>query len=188
MTRSALDAARRRADSGAQGRRLKGDVGLVTLCEHVPVKRGLEIYGRQTSACEDCGGERVIYTGEVRGQESTLAVFWAFLYDHLGDREVFIDATFGTWGEAESSDDHVTFGSRTGQVEQHPHIASSLVTGAESADDDPRYGQKLTREQALVHPRVDEFWMLNDMVLTEVAEVREFMALVPARRRWPWSR
>jgi hypothetical protein len=103
---------------------------IATLCEHVPVNPGLEVYGRQTSVCEDCGGERVIYTGEVGVRTSTLAVFWAFLYDHPGNREVFIDATFGTWGVDGFSEDHVTFGSRTGPVEEHPHIASSLVTGA----------------------------------------------------------
>ncbi len=150
-----------------------------SVCEDVPVNPELEVYARQTSVCGDCGGERVTYTGEVGDRESTLAVFWAHLYDHPGNREVFIDATFGTWGVDGYSEDHVTFGSRTGPVEEHPHIASSLVRGGEFASDDPNFGKKLTREQALVHPRIDEFWLVNDMVLTEIPEVGEFVSVRP---------
>ena len=150
------------------------------------VKLELEVYGRRTSACEDCGGERVIYSGEVAGPDSALAVFWAFLYDHPGGREVFIDATFGTWGGDGDVADHVTFGSRTGPVEEHPHIASSLVTGAAMTPDDPLLGQRLTRERALTHPWLKEFWMVNDMVLAGIPEVEQHIYRKPPRRRWPW--
>jgi hypothetical protein len=61
--------------------------------------------------------------------DRTIAVFWAFLYDHPGNSEVLIDAILDTWDDEENTEDHETFGSRTGRVDEHPHIASSLVTG-----------------------------------------------------------
>ncbi len=88
--------------------------------------------------------------------DATEAVFTAFLYDHPGNPEVFIDTTFGTWG-GDSVDDHETFGSRTGRVEPDGQIGCSLVAGAELAPDSPIYGVKLTREQALTHPRLAQF-------------------------------
>lgn len=147
----------------------------------------LEVWDRQTTACPDCGGTRVIYTGEAVSGDTTLAVFWAFLYDHPGNPEVYIDATFGTWGIEGQTQDHVTFGARTGAVEEHPHVASSLVTGGEFADDDPRFGAKLTREQALDHPLHDDFWAVNDAIL-QIDEIQRLLAGRPRRRRWPWRR
>ena len=44
-------------------------------------------------------------------------MFWAFLNDHPRNPEVFIDATFGTWGVEEYTADHETFGARTGAGE-----------------------------------------------------------------------
>ena len=120
----------------------------------------IEVWKRQTTRCSDCGGRRVVYTGEALADGGTLAVFWAFLYDHPGNPEVLIDATFGTWGIEGYTADHETFGARTGAVDGGTDVASTLVTGAELADDDPRYGVKLTRELALAHPRLNQFWLV----------------------------
>src|SRR5689334_12371504 len=68
------------------------------LCQHDGVQPQLDIWERQTTICPDCRGKRVVYTGEAVADDATVAVFWAFLYDHPGNPEVFIDATFGTWG------------------------------------------------------------------------------------------
>lgn len=150
--------------------------------------RDLEIYGRRTSVCTDCGGERVIYTGEVSDDGATLALFWAFLYDHADNPEIFIDATLGGWGDGDSSDDRVSFGSRTGRVDDRGNVSCSLVVGAAMAPDDPSFGTKLDREQALAHPWIKEFWEVNDMILTGIPEVEQHMQSMQPRRRWRWSR
>ena len=62
-TRSALDAARRRADSGASGRRLVGHPASQGICDTARVKLRIEIWSRDVTGCPDCGGERVVYTG-----------------------------------------------------------------------------------------------------------------------------
>ena len=149
--------------------------------------RHLEIYGRQTSACADCGGERVIYAGEVHDDDATLALFWAFLYDHADNPEIFIDATFGDWGDGDVGDDRVSFGSRTGRIDGYRDVSSSLVVGAAMAPDDPSYGTKLDREQALVHPWIQDFWEVNDMILTGIPEIEQRLQHMQPRR-WSWGR
>lgn len=124
-----------------------------------------------------------MYTGEALADGGTLAVFWAFLYDHPGNPEVFIDATFGTWGVEGYTADHETFGSRTGAVEGQANVASTLVTGAELGADDPRFGVKLSRDQALEHPQLSQFWQINDAVL-ELDEIQRLMSGQPRRRGW----
>lgn len=133
----------------------------------------LEIWGRDVMACPDCGGDRVVYTGEVGTDTVTVAVFGAFLYDHPGNPEVYIDATFGTFGQDDpaSHADHITFGSRTGHMDEHPHFGCSLVTGGEMAPEEPFFGVRLTRDQALAHAKVQDFWVVNDMILEGIDEV-----------------
>ena len=137
------------------------------------MKLRIEIWSRDVTGCPDCGGERVVYTGEVGTKRSTTAVFGASLYDHPGNPEVYIDATFGTFGvdDPAADADHVTFGSRTGYMDEHPHFACTLVTGGAMAPDEPFFGAKLTRDQALTHPWLKEFWMVNDIILEGIDEV-----------------
>ena len=131
----------------------------------------LEVWDRSTSRCADCGGERVLYTGAAERGEVTVAVFAAFLYDHPGNPEVFTDVTFGSWGEGADYADHLTFGSRTGFLDEHPHFASSLVTGGAMAPDTALVGHKVTRDEALGHQRLDEFWEISDRILEGVEEI-----------------
>ena len=133
----------------------------------------MEIWDRDVTDCPDCGGERIVFTGEVGTSASTTAVFGAFLYDHPGNPEVYIDATLGTFGGdgPAANADHATFGSRTGYLDENPHFGSTLVTGGEMAPDDPFFGVKLAREQALTHPRLDDFWVVNDIILGGIEEV-----------------
>lgn len=97
------------------------------------------------------------------------AIYFASCYHHEG-HEVWIDAVFSpTW--ADGADDHVTFGCRVGTVEGKSEPAASLVTAAAAFDESATFGQKLTREEALTHPMVGDFWALVDHVLTHDAVV-----------------
>ena len=136
------------------------------------VELSLEVWNRDVRTCPDCAGDRVIYTGEVGTDSTTVAVFGAFLYDHPGDPEVYIDATFGTFGSDETAyADHVTFGSRTGALDEPPHFGCTLVTGGAMGQDEPFFGRRLTREEALAHPGLREFWSVNDVILSGIDEI-----------------
>ena len=125
-----------------------------------------------------------MYTGDVLEGSDTLAVFLAFLYDHQGIREVFTDVIFGTWGDDEFTADHVTFGSRTGPVENSDQPQSTLLPGAEQGSDAAFYGRKLTRAEGLAHPLLPRFWEVNDFVLSEIPAISDHLSGVRRRRRW----
>jgi hypothetical protein len=152
-----------------------------TVCHYLRMDLQVVVYSRQVTRCADCGGKRVVYTGEAGDEERVRAVFWAFLYNH-DVREVFIDATLGTWGDESFNADHVTFGSRTGPLGEDGEVVCSLVTGGAMAADDPLLGAKLTREAALGHELLGEFWEVNDAVLSQIPEVERHASGAPARR------
>lgn len=75
-----------------------------------------------------------------------------------------MDAVFGTFGELDHSD-HETFGCRVGPVQGQVEPAATTVDAAQPYDDSPFWGRKLTREEALDHPGVGEFWDVVDFIL-----------------------
>ncbi|MDZ5663624.1 hypothetical protein SFC79_17750 [Nocardioides sp. S-58] len=98
------------------------------------------------------------------------AVFIASCHHHDG-HEAFIDAVFSpTWEEG--VDDRVTFGCRVGPVDGQPDPGAGLTTGAAAFTDTQWFGRKLTREEALGHPLLHEFWAVVDHVLVHDPVVR----------------
>jgi len=93
------------------------------------------------------------------------AVFFASCYQHDGENESWIDVVFGTWGRGTEHDDHLTFGCRFGPVQGSDLPAATAVDAAAVAPDSALFGRKLSRAQALAHPRVREFWDVVDFVV-----------------------
>lgn len=119
-------------------------------------------------ACPDCGGSRVSHAGTVTGLPDGLdARFRAFEYDHEVP-EVVVEVTFGRTPSAEFQPDE-TFASRYGPVEGQHEAACSLVTAGTTSDPSDRLGRRLTRPQALAHPRLSQFWDVNDLVIEHLA-------------------
>lgn len=50
-----------------------------------------------------------------------------------------------------------------------------LVSAAAAFADSSTFGHKLTRDEALAHPMIDEFWAVVDHVLTKDVVVSEHM-------------
>jgi hypothetical protein len=93
------------------------------------------------------------------------AVFFASCYDHgKGEHESWIDVVFGTWGEGTAYTDHVTFGCRFGPVAGKRLPAATAVNAAAVAPDSALFGEKLTRDAALRHARLAEFWEMVDFI------------------------
>ncbi len=122
-------------------------------------------------ACDHCEQAFQRVTGYVYRGGDAHAVYFASCYHH-GCHEVFIDVVFSpTWEDG--ADDHVTFGCRVGPIEGQDHPGASLMTGAEAFADGPLFGRKLSREQALSHPLLPDFWSLVDHVLVNDEVVRD---------------
>ena len=68
-------------------------------------------------------------------------------------------------GFEEGAADRVTFGCRVGPVQGRPGPAATAVAAAQPYDDAPLWGRKLSREEALAHPRIGDFWRVVDFVL-----------------------
>ena len=122
-------------------------------------------------ACPDCGEPFQRVTGFVHDDGDAYAVYFASCHHH-GGHEAWIDVIFSkTWED--DADDHETFGCRVGPVEGQSDPAASLVTAGVPFGDSPVFGRKLTREEALVHDRLSDFWTVVDHVLTNDRVVRD---------------
>jgi hypothetical protein len=119
---------------------------------------------RQDKECAECGRSYRLVKTFIRRDGDAYGIAFTALHQHGGINEAWIDVVLGTFGE-NATDDHITFGCRVGPVEGQTEPAASLVTGGIPYGDQPIWGKKLTREQALVHPRLPECWDMVDYLL-----------------------
>lgn len=121
--------------------------------------------------CHDCGEANQRVWGFILADGDAHAIFFASLYHHDGD-EAWIDVILSpTW--ADDVDDHETFGCRVGPLEGQDDPGASLVTGGAAAPDTQLFGRKLTREDAMENPRLDDFWHVVDHILESDPLVRQ---------------
>lgn len=124
----------------------------------------------RTVTCAACGVDHQSTTGFVLQDGNAHAIYMAEW--HPVTSESYIDVILGSFEEPDHAD-NVTFGCRVGHVRTQPQPACSLVQGGATRSDKPLFGRKLERDEALAHPRLDDFWavvdwlILNDPVLHE---------------------
>lgn len=114
-------------------------------------------------SCDGCGREYervVVFVVTHDGDAYAIASVVCHGHD---DSEVWIDVTFGSW--VQPFDDHVSMSCRV--TAAGAGAVDALVASKGDAD---HYGRRLTREQALADPRLDEFWSVVDAVVTDVPE------------------
>lgn len=121
--------------------------------------------GGVEKTCDCCGQPSRRTWSMVTRDDVPYALYFAACYDHGEVRESWIDVIFGTWDMGTDFSDHVTFGCRFGPVSDSHLPAATAVNAASVAPDGPLYGQKLSRQAALAHPRIAEFWQVVDFVL-----------------------
>lgn len=130
--------------------------------------------------CGHCGQEIALVTGFVYRDGDAYAVYYASCHQVDGP-EVWIDGVFSpTW--ADGVDDHLTFGCRVGCVDGGASCAASLVDAASAWGESPEFGHKLSRQAALEHRLLDEFWALVDHVLVHDVLVRNHLFGPNSRR------
>jgi hypothetical protein len=120
--------------------------------------------------CPDCPAPYRLVRGQLTWFGAQHAVFFAGCHDHDGTRDVLIDVILG-WADG-ADEDRVTFGCRVGPLDGEDDPVATLVEAAESYAEDPEWGTRLTRDQALGHPRLPEFWDVVDYVLVQDPTVR----------------
>jgi len=123
--------------------------------------------------CDHCHEPMTRITGFIHQGGDAHAIYFATCYHHDG-HEVWIDAVFSpTW--ADQVDDRVTFGCRVGTFAGQAEPAAALVAAASAYGNSALFGRKLTRDEALAHPSIAQFWDVVDHVLTHDDVVRSHM-------------
>ena len=136
---------------------------------------------RQDEECPQCGRTYRLIKTLIRRDGDVYAIAYTALHDHSAVHEAWIDVILGTFGENTTAD-HITFGCRVGPIEGQTEPAASLVTGAIPYGDQAIWGQKLTREQALRHQRLQDYWEVVDNLLLNDTEIHTHIYGKPASR------
>jgi hypothetical protein len=118
------------------------------------------------STCEDCGAEFLLVKSFVLDAEDAYAIALTALHHHEGF-EAWMDVIFGSFAGDASDDSRITFGCRVGPVEGNREPAATAVTAAVPYRHSPTFGHKLSRDEALTHPRLPEFWRVVDFLLVD---------------------
>ncbi|MEO3855004.1 hypothetical protein [Acrocarpospora sp. B8E8] len=134
----------------------------------------------QTGVCECCNTSFDRVTGFINDDNGAYAIYFASCYHHNGIHEAWIDVIIDdAWTPDEPvsrpGPNRVTFGCRIGPVENAPGPACTLVTGGAVAPDEPFYGRKLTREEALQHPWLSDYWATMDHILEHDLTVNQHL-------------
>lgn len=132
----------------------------------------LDLGDREVSSltCDACGQQYKRVVIFATRDDDAYAVVNVVCHGH--DREVWLDATFGSWVEPYS--DHVSFSCRVSEA------GAGLVDGPVARTKRlPHHGAHLTRERALSDARLALLWPVVDEVVTTVPEVSEAVYSAP---------
>jgi hypothetical protein len=117
----------------------------------------------ELKSCTSCGRDYTLVKSFILDHDDAHAIVLAALHDHDG-KEAWLDIILGTFG-TEDYTDYVTFGCRLGPVEGQREPAATLVQAAEPYEESAMFGLKLSRDEALIHPWLAQFWRVVDFVL-----------------------
>jgi hypothetical protein len=114
--------------------------------------------------CQHCAEEHDGTTGYVLRDNMAYAIYFLDWYPH--ENEAWLDVLLGHFLADDVDDaDRVTFGCRIGAIDGQDEPGCSLVPGAEIRADLPLFGTKLSRDEALRHPRQPDFWAVTDWLI-----------------------
>lgn len=131
----------------------------------------------RTSHCDECGESHEGVTGFVLRDGDAYAIYFANWYPHT--QEAYLDVVLGSFAEAGTGDDRVTFGCRVGHVESQREPAASLVPAGTTLSDSTEWGTPLDRPAALEHPRLDDFWDVVDWLIVNDPTLHENVFHMP---------
>jgi hypothetical protein len=145
----------------------------------------------ERSTCSECGADYLLVKSFFLDEAGPYAISFSALHWH-GEAEAWIDVIFGAFEGEAADDDRTTFGCRVGRVEGSDEPAATAVVAAVPYSDGPVFGHKLSRDEALAHPRIADFWRVVDFLLQHEPAVAHHVhdhlgGATRSRRRW-WRR
>ena len=119
-------------------------------------------------SCPSCGQAFQHVTGFIDDAEGwAYAVYFAACHADPED-EAQIDVVLGTWGADPPIDDHVTFSCRL-RADGAMAVDATVAMSADA----PSLGHRLTRYEALRHPKAGEFWAVVDFLAEADPTIRD---------------
>lgn len=144
----------------------------------------------ERSTCGECGAEFLLVKSFVLNAEGPHAIAFTALHHHQGS-EAWMDVVFGSFEADSPHDDRITFGCRVGAVEGSREPGATAVDAAIPYRDSPTFGHKLSREEALAHARLQDFWETVDFLLTDEPTINHHVYAhrdAPRDKRSWWRR
>jgi len=122
--------------------------------------------------CPGCGREYDRILGFLLRDGMARAIYRAALHGHDDPaRETWIDVPFDDdWGDPEQTK-RVSLACRIGVFDGQVEPAAALVTAGLAYPQPGTFGRRLTRDDALRSPLLEEFWEVVDWVLTNDPDV-----------------
>jgi hypothetical protein len=110
--------------------------------------------------CPACGRRYKRSTGFVLRDGVASAIYFAACHSHGDGGEVWLDIVTGSWEEPDFPG-HATVSCRVSA--DGAGVVDALVASEGKAD---FFGARLSRQEALAHPAIDEVWEIVDFVVT----------------------
>lgn len=135
----------------------------------------IEFEEPSTFTCECCGGITSRLTRFVYQDDDAFAVYYALFSDGHRDNGVVGIVSLGEWGEDGIPSSRVAFAFRLWEGQDNFNVT---ITDANESDwsDVEILGRKLSREDALAHPWINDVYHITDHMTDEDPEIREFFS------------
>lgn len=134
----------------------------------------IELIEPKKSICECCNKETTSLTRFVYKEEEAFAVYYAaFSENHFEDGVIGI-VSLGDWGDDEVSPNRVGFAFTLWQDENNHNVR--IIDANESPWRNAEIiGKKLTREEALSHPWIEDVFHITDHMVIDDDEIKRFL-------------
>lgn len=131
--------------------------------------------GVRTEPCPSCGDSYRCIVGFVLRDGAPYAVYYAALHGHDDPTETWIDVTFSEVGPDAPPDGGVrtTFACRLGGRGNDERIGAALVDSGLAHEGAASFGKRLTRDEALGHRQLEQFWAVVDLLLEADPDIHE---------------
>lgn len=125
------------------------------------------------SVCKCCGETTTALTRFVNRDQNAYAIYYAFFSEGHPERGLVGLVSLGEWGTEDVPKNRFAFGFEmwTTQDQYQIGLVDAQTTPWGRAK---IVGQKLSREEALEHPWLDEVFHITDHIAEEDSEVRAF--------------
>jgi len=125
------------------------------------------------SACECCGGTTTTLTRFLTIDDEARGVYYAAFSDNHPEPHVIVLLSLGKWWDGTGPDDRCAFGLRLWLVDDQFQVGV-IDANAAGWPNAKLMGRRLSREEALEHPQINEAFHVSDHITGEDEPIRNY--------------